>query len=76
MDERTPAVHDGYALASLVLSLLWLAGVGSVLAVIFGHLSEQGAKRQGRKVSAFAAAGQVLGVAGIVGIVVLVARSR
>ena len=30
---------DGMAVASLVLSLLWGAGILSVVAVIFGHVS-------------------------------------
>jgi Domain of unknown function (DUF4190) len=66
---RDPPVHDGYAIASLVLSLVWLAGVGSVLAVIFGHISEQEAKRHGRRISGLAIAGQVLGVLELIGMV-------
>jgi hypothetical protein len=67
--ERESAVHDGYAIASLVLSLVWFLGVGSLLAVIFGNMSDAEAKRQDRKMSGFAAAGQVLGVLGVIGAV-------
>lgn len=67
--ERESAIHDGYAIASLILSLAWLFGIGSILAVIFGNMSDAEAKRQGRKMSGFAAAGQVLGVLGIIGAV-------
>jgi hypothetical protein len=67
--ERESTIHDGYAIASLVLSLVWLFGIGSMLAVIFGNMSDAEAKRQGRKMSGFAAAGQVLGVLGIIGAV-------
>lgn len=71
MGQRNPAIHDGYAIASLVLSLVWLLGIGSLLAVIFGHMSEAEAKRQDRKTSGFAIAGQVLGVLAIIGAIAL-----
>lgn len=67
--EREPTVHDGYAIASLVLSLLWVFGVGSLLAVIFGYMSDAEAKRLERRLSGFAAVGQVLGMLGILGAV-------
>jgi Domain of unknown function (DUF4190) len=70
-DTRGPAVHDGYAITSLVLGLLWLGGVGSVLAVVFGAMSEVNAHRQGRKASGLALAGQLLGAAGIVALIVI-----
>lgn len=69
---RGPAVHDGYAITSLVLGLLWIGGAGSVLAVIFGAMSEVSAHRQGRKASGLALAGQLLGAAGIVALIVIV----
>jgi Domain of unknown function (DUF4190) len=74
MDEqaRGPAVHDGYAITSLVLGLLWLGGIGSVLAVVFGAMSEVGAHRKNRKASGLALAGQLLGAAGLIGLIVIV----
>jgi hypothetical protein len=69
--ERESTVHDGYAIASVILSLVWLFGIGSLLAVIFGHMSDVEAKRGNRRMSGFAAAGQVLGVLGIIGAVIL-----
>ena len=69
--ERGPAVHDGYSIASLVLSLVWLGGLGSVLAVIFGVMSELDAHRKNRKASGLALAGQLLGALGIVALIVL-----
>jgi Domain of unknown function (DUF4190)/Protein of unknown function (DUF2510) len=59
---------NGMAVASMVLGIVWLNGIGSVLAVIFGHLSlgqlsrpdnHQGGRRM-------AVAGLVLGYVGIV----------
>ena len=70
-DTRGPAVHDGYAITSLVLSLVWLGGVGSLLAVIFGAMSELEAHRRQRKASGLALAGQLLGALGIVALIVL-----
>ena len=34
---RQPPVTNGYAIASLVLGILWLWWLGSVLALVFGH---------------------------------------
>jgi Domain of unknown function (DUF4190) len=68
---REATVYDGYAIASLVLSLVWLLGIGSLLGVIFGRMSDAEANRQDRRMSGFAAAGQVLGVLGIIGAIVL-----
>jgi hypothetical protein len=50
---------SGLAVAALVLGILWLWGVGSLLAVIFGHLA-MSETRDGRK------GGQGLAVAGLV----------
>jgi len=61
---------DGLAIASLVLSLVWVAGIGSLLAVIFGHSSRGQAKREGMKPSSMATAGVVLGYIGL-GFIVL-----
>jgi peptidylprolyl isomerase len=58
----------GLAIASLVLGLLWLGGVGAVLAVLFGHLALARLRRVpgpkgGRGI---AIAGTVVGYVGIV----------
>lgn len=73
-DVRGPAIHDGYAIASLVLALAWIGGAGSVLAVIFGAMSEMKAHRRQRRASGLALAGQLLGALGIIAIWVLVDR--
>ena len=67
-----PAVHDGLAVASLVLSLVWLGGLGSLLAVIFGHSSNAAAKREGRRSSQMANWGLILGYLGLALIAILV----
>ncbi len=44
-----PAGSDGLGIASLVLSLVWLFGLGSIAAVVLGHLARSKAKRVGRQ---------------------------
>jgi hypothetical protein len=60
-------VNDGKAIASLVLGLTGLCGIGSLLAIILGHQSRGQAKRQGREPSGMALAGVILGYVGLVG---------
>ena len=57
-----------YAIASLVLGILWLLGIGSILALVFGFLAKQRiAASDGReRGDRMATAGIVLGVIGIV----------
>ena len=59
------ASPDWFAIASLFLALVWLGGLGSLLAVVFGHTSRGRAKRNGMEPSGFATAGTVLGWVGI-----------
>jgi hypothetical protein len=61
---------NGLAIAALVLGILWLYWVGSILAVIFGHiaLSQIRHTRQGGR--GLAIAGLVLGYVGL-GLLVL-----
>lgn len=66
-----PVVHDGLAIASLVLSLVWLWGLGSLLAVIFGAISRTEARKAGRQPSALATAGLILGIIGLVAAVII-----
>lgn len=66
---------DGKAVTSLVLGIVWLGGLGSVVAVILGHISRSESRKQGRRPSGIALAGTVLGYIGIVGAVSLVLLS-
>src|SRR5437868_12946716 len=62
-----PPPTSGLAVASLVSSVLWLCGLGSLLGVIFGHVS-MGHIRAGRaQGSGLAVAGLILGYIGLVG---------
>lgn len=56
---------NGLAIASMVLGILWLWWVGSVLAVVFGHISLGQIKRTGQSGRGMAVAGLVLGYLGV-----------
>ncbi len=62
-----PQGSDGKAIGSLILSVLWIFGIGSIVGVILGHLSRSDAKRKGREPSGLAMAGIIIGYLGIVG---------
>jgi hypothetical protein len=68
---------NGLAVASLVLGIVWIYWLGSVLAVVFGHVALSQVRRTGQGGRGLAIAGLVLGyiwltllVIGIVGIAV------
>lgn len=58
---------NGFAIASLVLGILWVMWIGSVLAVIFGYIgkSEIERSRGSQSGTGLAIAGMVLGWVGI-----------
>ena len=65
---------NGLAVASLVLGIVWLYGVGSVLALVFGYIGksqidQSGGQQTGR---GLAIAGIVLGWVGVAGVVILI----
>ena len=62
---------NGLAIASLVLSILWLAGLGSVLAVIFGFVARRQIRASGGRQGGdgIALAGLLIGILGVLGIV-------
>lgn len=59
-----PASTNGFAVASLVLGILWLLWVGSVLALIFGYLAKRQIRERGQGGDGIATAGIVLGTIG------------
>jgi hypothetical protein len=68
------AETNGMAIASLVLGILWLYWIGSILAVVFGHIAlGQIARSQGRSAGrGMALAGVILGYIGIAVLVIVI----
>jgi hypothetical protein len=64
---------DGKAIGSLIAGLVWVCGIGSIVAVILGHLSRSDARKKGREPSGLALAGLILGYVGIVGSALVIA---
>ena len=67
----TSSGTNGFAVASLVLGILWIFGLGSIMALVFGLIGrsqiEKSNGRMGGK--GLAIAGIVLGAVGIVGFI-------
>jgi len=58
-------VTDGLAIASMVLGIVWVFWIGSILAVIFGHVALRRIAREGKAGRGMAIAGLVLGYIGV-----------
>jgi hypothetical protein len=65
---------NGKAIASLVLGILWMFGLGSLLAVILGHMAKREIDRTGGRQGGrgLAIAGLILGWLGVAGIIAFV----
>jgi uncharacterized membrane protein len=65
---------DGFAVAALVLGIVWGFWLGSILAVIFGHVAISRIRRQPneRKGHGLAVAGLVLGYVGVATLILFV----
>jgi len=70
-----PHSTNGFAVASLVLGILWLWWVGSVLALVFGYVARQQIDRSGGMQGGrgMAIAGIVLGWVGVSTFAIIVA---
>jgi hypothetical protein len=72
---------NGLAVASLVCSVVWLGGLGSILAIIFGFVARAQIRRSpgtdgggggGVQGNGLAIAGIIIGFVGLVGLIALV----
>ncbi len=63
---------NGMAIASLVLGILWIYGLGAILALVFGYTAKKQIRERGESGSGLATAGIVLGLIGVVGIVLII----
>ena len=62
---------NGLAIASFVLGLLWFWWIGSILAVVFGHIALREIRRRGQRGHGIAIAGAVLGWIGVATLVIV-----
>lgn len=63
--QRQGAGVNGLSIAAMVLGILWLYWIGSILAVVFGHVSLNQINRDGQAGRGFAIAGVALGWVGV-----------
>jgi hypothetical protein len=63
---------NGFAIASLVLGILWLYWIGSILALVFGYIARGQIRQQGQSGDGMAIAGIVLGWIGVGTLVLLI----
>ncbi|MCL6549942.1 MAG: DUF4190 domain-containing protein [Acidothermus cellulolyticus] len=64
-DPRLSPPTNGFAIASLVLGILWLWWIGSILALIFGYVGLSQIRQRKERGRGLAIAGVVLGWVGI-----------
>jgi hypothetical protein len=62
---RPRSSTNGLAVASLVVGLFWMWWIGSVLAIVFGHVALHQIARNGQSGRGLAIAGLVLGYLGL-----------
>ena len=62
---QAPPENNGMAIASMVLGIVWVYGIGSILALVFGYQAKREIARSGQRGSGMATAGIVLGWVGI-----------
>jgi len=65
---------NGFSIASLVLGILWLSGIGSILALIFGYIANRRIRKSGGAETGrgMAIAGIVLGWIGLAGMILII----
>jgi hypothetical protein len=56
---------NGFAIASMVLGIVWIWWIGSVLALVFGYVAKSQIRETGQSGSGMATAGIVLGWIGV-----------
>ncbi|ALL79061.1 MULTISPECIES: DUF4190 domain-containing protein [unclassified Pseudonocardia] len=67
-----PRPTNGMAIASLVLGILWLYGLGSILALVLGYVAKRQIAERGEQGGGLATAGIVLGWIGVAVLVVAI----
>lgn len=62
---------SGLAVAALVLGIVWVWGIGSILAVVFGHIALAETKDGRKSGQGLAIAGLVLGWIGVAALLII-----
>jgi len=57
---------NGFAIASMVLGIVWIYWIGSVLAIVFGFIARSQIRQRNQGGDGMAIAGIVLGIVGVV----------
>src|ERR1035438_9683119 len=65
---KASAEYSGMAIASMVLGIVWIYGIGSILALVFGYQARKQINRTGQRGTGMATASMVLGIVWIYGI--------
>ncbi len=63
--QAVPAKTNGLAIASLVLSILWMGGVGSVAAIVMGFIARGQIRERRESGDGLALAGIIIGFVGL-----------
>jgi len=63
---------NGFAIAALVLGIVWVYWIGSILAVVFGHIALVQTRHSGQGGRGMAIAGLVLGYIGLAVLAVVI----
>ncbi len=64
---------NGFAIASLVLGILWFGGFGAVLAIVFGAIALRQCEEDQQPGSGLATAGIIVGIVGLIGTIIFIA---
>ena len=67
---------NGFAIASMVLGILWLYWFGSILALVFGYVAQSQIRERGEAGGGMATAGIVLGWIGVGFLALFIAFGR
>ncbi|HWC36323.1 MAG TPA: DUF4190 domain-containing protein [Mycobacteriales bacterium] len=65
-----PWSTNGLSIASVILSVVWLGGIGSLVAVVFGHVARGQIRRRPQRGDGLALAGLIIGYLGVIGAIV------
>jgi hypothetical protein len=69
---KSSAATNGLAIASMVLGIVWIYGITSVLALVFGYMAKKQIADSGQRGSGMATAGIVLGWIGVCGAIFII----